>query len=301
MLKIQRTAAQKPHLLKIISPPERSFIIKGDEIAWNNPWHFHPEIELLYCIKGKGTNFVGNNISAIEEGELLMFGKNLPHTRQRDKEFYKQHPLASINSVVVQFEECFLGEGFFSVKELAHINNLLRNARRGIKFTGKTCINIGKRLAHLKTLTDTAALLELLSILDTLARSEEFIFLNPATYLKELNDKDLIKINIVYSYTADHYRELIALSEVAALINLTPAAFCRYFKIRTRKSYFQYLTELRITHACELLMEGNLDINAICFASGFNSLSNFHKLFKRIVDLTPSEYREMGYRKMYQK
>ena len=104
---------QKPHLLKIIPPFENSFVIKGDEIAWNNPWHYHPEIELLYCIKGKGTNFIGNTIRTIEEGELLLLGKNLPHTRQRDKEYYQVNSAEKPESIVIQFRDDFLGENFF--------------------------------------------------------------------------------------------------------------------------------------------------------------------------------------------
>ena len=69
-----RDRPQRPHLLKITPPVENSIVIKGDDIAWNNPWHFHPEIELLFCQKGKGTNYVGNYVAPIEEGELLLFG-----------------------------------------------------------------------------------------------------------------------------------------------------------------------------------------------------------------------------------
>ncbi len=128
--------AQKPHLLKIIPPLQKSIVVKGDEIAWNNPWHFHPEVELLYCIKGKGTNFIGNSIRKIEEGELLLIGRNLPHTRQRDKEFYSTHPSENPLSVVVQFRENFLGDSFFEVSELAHLKDLLIRASRGLRFSG---------------------------------------------------------------------------------------------------------------------------------------------------------------------
>lgn len=290
--------AQKPHLLKIIPTLGNSIIIKGDEIVWNNPWHFHPEIELLYCIKARGTNFIGNYINPIEEGEILLFGKNLPHTRQRDKEFYRQYPDESIQTIVVQFRECFLGEYFFQVKEFSHIKQFLDNAQQGIKLTGNLRDKISERLVHLTQLKETPAILELLAILDTLASSDEYVFLNPVSYLKEVNDKDSRKINTIYSYTAQHFKDAVSLPVVADLINLTPSAFCRYFKTRTRKSYFDYLSEVRISYACELLMENNLDISEICFSSGFNSLSNFHKLFKRIVKLTPSEYREKGTKKV---
>jgi AraC-like DNA-binding protein len=289
---------QKPHLLKIIPPMEKSIVVKGDDIAWNNPWHFHPEIELLYCIKGKGTNFIGNSIRSIEEGELLLLGKNLPHTRHRDALYYSENPTEKPESIVIQFRDDFLGEHFFELKEFAHIHDLLRRARVGLKFFGQAQSIVADKLEKIKSMNTTSSILELLAILDVLARSEESVQLNSVNYVSDVHEKSSQKINKVYHFTIEHFREPISLDQVAALTNHSPAAFCRYFKTRTRKSYFQYLTEIRIAYACELLMEGNLDVTRVCFASGFNNLSNFHKQFKKVMKITPSEYRHRSLRKV---
>jgi AraC-like DNA-binding protein len=295
-----RQLPQKPHLLKIIPPLQNSIVVKGDDIAWNNPWHYHPEIEILYCVKGKGTNFIGNSIRTIEEGELLMFGKNLPHTRQRDARYYQENPSEKPESVVIQFRDDFLGEHFFELREFGHIHELLQAAKVGLKFYGSTLDTVAQKLKGIKTLNTTSAILELLSILDMLARSGEFELLNTANYVSDAHEKYSQKINKVYHFTIEHFREPISLAQIASLTNHSPAAFCRYFKTRTRKSYFEYLTEIRITYACERLMEGNLDVTQVCFASGFNNLSNFHKQFKKVMGLTPSEYRHKSLRKVPQ-
>ena len=107
-----------------------------------------------------------------------------------------------------------------------------------------------------------------------------------------MHEKSSQKINKVYLYTIEHFREPISLADVADLTNHSPAAFCRYFKTRTRKSYFQYLTEVRVAYACELLSEGTLDVSEVCLSSGFNNLSNFHKQFKKVIKSTPSEYQK---------
>jgi AraC-like DNA-binding protein len=289
---------QRPHLLKIIPPIENSIVIKGDGIAWNNPWHYHPEIEILHCIKGKGTNFIGNSIRYIEEGELLLLGKNLPHTRQRDREYYHLHPNENPESIVVQFRDDFLGENFFNLREFNHIRTILDQATLGLKFFGETLKLATNRLNAIVSMDATAAVLELLRILDMLARSDEFIKLNSVNYVIDAHEKSAQKINRVYHFTIEHFREPISLDQVAALTDHSPAAFCRYFKTRTRKSYFQYLTEIRIGYACELLREGNMDVTRVCFASGFNNLSNFHKQFKKVMRITPSEYRHQSLRKV---
>jgi len=283
---------QRPHLLKITPPLLKSIVIKGDEIPDNNPWHYHPEIELLHCVKGKGTNFIGNSIRTMDEGEVLLIGKNVPHTRKRDKTFYADHPKEMPSSVVVQFREDFLGSTFFDVEEFKPIGDLLSKALRGVKFTGATNAAAAERLAFISKKNSTDAILELLSLLNYLARSQEFELLNAGNYVSTVHEKSSQRINKVYHYTVEHFREQITLEDVASLTNHSPAAFCRYFKTRTRKTYVKYLTEIRIAYACELLMLGNIDIGQVCFESGFNNLSHFHKQFKRLMNATPSDYQK---------
>jgi AraC-like DNA-binding protein len=292
---------QKPHLLKIIPPMENSIVVKDDLIALNNPWHFHPEVELLYCKKGRGTNFIGNSIRSIEEGELLLIGSNLPHTRQRDREYYSQNPDELPQSIVIQFRPDFLGAHFFEVKEFSHILSLFERCLLGLKFAGQTRVSVIEKLETIrKAKTGTASIITLLTVLDELACSNEFSYLNPINYKSLAHEESSQRINKVYLYTIEHFREPISLAVVADLTNHSPASFCRYFKAHTRKSYVQYLTEIRIAYACEKLMEANWDVNEVCYNSGFKNLSNFHKQFKKIMKITPSEYQRRGFRKIPQ-
>jgi AraC-like DNA-binding protein len=284
------TSPKKPHLLKIIPPFDSSFILKGDAIPWDNPWHYHPELELIFCISGKGTNFIGNDIRSIEEGEILLLGSNLPHTRQRDKSFYENNSEETPESIIVQFNHDFLGADFFKIPEFEHIDALCKNALRGLKFTGETLTKISGKLLLMSTLNKTQKILELLSILDILAKSEEYEHMNSISYVSDVHEKNSQKINQVYEFTITNFRKPIELAEIAALTNLSISAFCRYFKTRTRKSYFQYLSEVRIGYACRLLSEADLDIGQVAYQSGFNNLSNFNKQFKAIMKTTPRGY-----------
>ncbi len=281
----------KPNFLKIIPPIENSLVIKTDR-ALATPWHYHPEVELLYCIKGKGTDYIGNSIEGIEEGELIMCGENLPHTRLGDKEYYEKNPLEKPEAIVVQFKKDFLGKDFFDVKEFSHINELIGRASKGLRFLGNTRKTVGKRLVKIRKLEGTHAILELLSILHELARSQEYRFFNSVNYIVDAHEKSSEKINKVYKYTISNFQEPISLDIVAELTNHSKAAFCRFFKAHTRKTYFEYLSEIRIANACRLLREGNHDVTRACYASGFNNLSNFHKQFRRIVGTCPTQYRQ---------
>ena len=89
-----------------------------------------------------------------------------------------------------------------------------------------------------------------------------------------------------------NFTKPIKLEEVASLVGLTPNAFCRYFRGRTKKTFVQYLNDIRIGHAKKLLIEGRMKISTLSMEAGFNNLSNFIEQFKRSTQMSPSEYQK---------
>ncbi len=280
----------KAKFLLIDYPIKSSFNIKIDR-ALETPFHFHPEIELLYSIRGKGTDYIGNSIETIEEGELLLYGENVPHTRLKDEIFYETYPAETPEAIVIQFRKDFLGSTFFTYKELDHIGELINRSSKGLRFFGSTRQHVCKKLVKISKKNGLSALLDLLSILDTLAKSKEYSFINKIDNSANLDNETLTRIKNVYQYTLDNFRDPISLEYVAALSFLSPTAFCRFFKGHTRKTYHEYLTEVRIDNACKLLRSGNHDVKTASFESGFTNTPNFIKQFKKITQMMPSEYR----------
>ncbi|MCY7352332.1 MAG: AraC family transcriptional regulator [Cytophagaceae bacterium] len=280
----------KPQLRTIPHPAGASLTVKADDIPASNPWHYHPELEIALATRARGTRFVGDGIGRIDDGDVWLIGSNLPHTCQRDCDYYAVHPDERPDMTIVQFLPYFLGETLWETPEFAPIGELFGRALRGLRFTGETRTRAGRRLANLPTLAPTARALDLLALLDDLARSTEFDYLTRLDYQFHYPEADSLKINRVYEFTINHFRDEIRLDQVAPLANLTPSAFCRYFKSRTRRSYFEYLTEVRISYACKLLQEERSDVAQACYASGFNNLTHFHRQFKTLMGLTPGEY-----------
>ena len=101
------------------------------------------------------------------------------------------------------------------------------------------------------------------------------------------------RVNIIYDYSLRHFRRAIQLEEIAAVANISPNSFCRFFKSRTRKTYSRFLLELRVGHACKLLIENNLNIKQICFESGFNNFTGFYKYLKLITGKSPLSYQKL--------
>ncbi|MNR41589.1 HTH-type transcriptional activator Btr [compost metagenome] len=107
-------------------------------------------------------------------------------------------------------------------------------------------------------------------------------------YDLEQVEKD--RISDIYEYTYANFRNKICLEEIADVAKISPNSFCRYFKSRTRKTYSQFLTEIKVGQACKLLIEAHLNLKQICYNSGFNNFASFHKCFKKITGKSPLSY-----------
>lgn len=272
----------------IVYPPDHHLVVKEEHFSFNDfPFHHHPEFELIFILKGKGQRFVGDNIDCFGSGDLYFFGADLPHT------FYNKHlPKArDMHQVVVQFGEDFPVRGFFRTPAFRNIQSFLLQAGRGYRFGKQVTALVGERLRKMVHMDGAAAAIELLAILDILSRSNDFVFLTSPGYQLRVHARDTERMTAVYDYILHHFNEKISLRQVSAVAYLSPEAFCRYFKKHTRKSFSQFLIEVRIGHACRLLHEGRWSVQEISVRSGFNNLSYFMRKFKAIVRKTPAEYR----------
>ncbi len=274
---------------KVIPPADASFIIRQDGIDPNNFWHYHPEFELLCFTDAHGTNFIGDSIEAISDDEVLLLGPNLPHSTQRDKSYYEMHKNVDPKVMLVQFDRQMMGETLWSKSEFIPIAEMLRKSNRGLRFTGETA-RLAKEIVHKMYLQKgVRKIILLLCLLDELAGSQQTNFISSCGFLKhydETNDK----INTVYEFTINNFREDITLEKISSLVFLSQSAFCRYFKYKTSKTYTEFLTEVRIGYACRLLLLDKLNISEICYECGYKNISNFNRHFKDIMQLTPSEY-----------
>ena len=248
-------------------------------------WHYHPEIELIFINGGSGKRQIGSHVSYFTDGDLLLIGSNLPHCGFTDQS------TGNKRETIVQMKPDFLGTDFFDIPEMKHIDKLFSACRGGLAFHGRTKKRVGDKLELLEYQTDFQRLLSILSILNELGQSKEYKILNAEGYSLQADMKDNDRLNQVFNYVKSHFKEEIRLEEVADLVSMTVPSFCRYFKKITHKTFTQFVNECRLVHASELLAEQPLSITEVCYESGFNNFSHFHKSFKKFTGQTPSEYR----------
>lgn len=274
--------------LKIIEPSfGSSFTLTKYNINYNSHfWHYHPEIELIYVNGGAGKRQVGSHISYYTNGDLTLIGSNLPHCGFTDE------LTGNKNEIVIQMKPDFLGEHFFEIPEMVNIKNLLQQAKSGITFGGKTKRKIGKKIGKMEDKTPFERLLSIIEILNELElATEDATILNAEGFRMEMHVQDNERINSIFNYVKDHFKEPIRLEEIAGKVSMTVPSFCRYFKKITHKTFTKFVNDYRLVHACKLLAEKPISISAIAFESGFNNFSHFNKSFKEFTGKNASEYR----------
>ncbi|MBI9063904.1 MAG: AraC family transcriptional regulator [Marinilabiliaceae bacterium] len=268
-----------------------SFRVKHTVLPFmDSLWHYHPDFELIYTVQGSGKRFVGDSIENFYPGDLVFLGANLPHVWKNDEMYHQGNKNLNAEVIVIQFKKEVFGAGFFLMPELNEINQLLVLSQRGIKITGETKERIVSEMWKILNLKGIRRISGLLTILDLMTRKQDQSLLISPSYKKVFNDGASEKLNKVFDYVATNFQSNIKLDEVADIASMSKTAFCRFFKSRTTKTFQEYLTDVRISYACELLMEADLNITQISEKCGFNSHSFFNRQFKALKGETPSAY-----------
>ena len=161
----------------------------------------------------------------------------------------------------------------------------------GIRITGNTKVRVKELMGRLSGTTGLERIITLLTILEKMATSKEKQFINPVYHEVKIEKSEASRLNKIFQYVSDNFQRKITLSEIASLANLSAKAFCRYFKSKTRKTFYDFLLEVRVAHACNLLLEKEMTIYEVCYDCGFNNLSNFNRYFKKIMHKTPTNYK----------
>ncbi len=282
----------KPFYQKLVPQPENSVIFIDEEIPhFSVPWHFHPEIEILLVVKSTGTLYAGDGINRFAEGEISIVGENIPHWWKSDPVYLEKKGALNTKALIIQFNKEIFDTNFINLPEMASIKSLFDRSQRGIQFLGKTREDLGKQVKKMFKLEGINRVTELILLLNRIATSTEYRYHSSVAYSQMANSYDFYRFNKVQEYIIRNFNQAIKLEEVAQTVSMSPTAFCRYFKKHTGKTFVEFVTEFKIGQACKFLSEEKMTVSRACFESGFNNLSHFNEQFKKIVHLTPTEYK----------
>ena len=257
--------------------------------SFDGPYHYHPELEITWIRNSSGKRYVGGNVSDYKPDDVVLVGANVPHCWHSMNEAVHDNAQA----IVIQFQPNFAGVGFLELPELIKIKSLFEKAIAGVLINGITKATIISQMRQFPAADGFNRLLQFLGMLDLIANSEETELIDHHFAGLTASPAETERFQKVFSYLIGHYQQEVSLKAAAKIANLTPTAFCRYFKHVTRKTLVEVVTEFRINQACQLLRNSEKPVNEICFECGFGNNSYFNKTFKAITEYTPLQYRNL--------
>lgn len=250
------------------------------------PLHFHPEYELNFIVNGKGVKrVVGDSVEEIGQVELVLVGPNVHHAwlNGENKNF-------DIREITVQFHEHLFDSAFLSRKIMKPIKSMLDRSIHGILFSEKISIEVLDRISGVSKLDGMDSFLEFISLLHDLANSRNQRLLSTYTVQRD-SFENSDKIKRIYEYVQENFEKKITLAQASGLVNMSQVSFNRFMKKRTGKTFVDYVNDVRIGYAAMRLLEKDVSISEIAFHSGFNNIANFNRVFKKVKNCTPSQYR----------
>lgn len=281
----------KPHFHKVPLQLESSFSIRHDT-SFGSLWHYHPELELHYLIRGEGVRFIGDNISNFSQGEIVLMGENLPHKWHCQEEVASHaDPRYGVEAIVMHFSPNCMGNDILLLPEARLLPLLFEKAKNGMVIIDETREKIIPLIEAASKAENLDRLIALLSILKILSETKDYYQITREQSFYQSDKYETERLNVVCSYTMANYSQPITLEHIAAITNLTTTSFCRYFKLMTNKTYYDFLTEIRISHACRFLIEDKMSIDQIADKCGFYNISNFYRQFKKVIGVTPLTYK----------
>ena len=276
----------KPFIEKLPLAEDRSFVAQTHRTPdFEVPWHQHIEYELILFTEGAGLSFIGNYVGEFETGDIFFLGSNVPHT------FQKSNTELITSAVVVHFKEDFWGEEILNLPESKSIKRLLQRSMHGLKISGCTKEILQPLIRLLETEKGFWRITKLCECLSIISETKDYITVSTQE-IKAMNPKDKDRIDGVFQYTMENFKEPIQLSQISEKAGMSIPAFCNYFKKRTKKTYIDFVNEVRVGYACKLLLTTQMSVLQICFDCGFNTVANFNRQFLKIKKTTPSQYRK---------
>ena len=271
---------------KIPKPELDALVFQEDQgLILFDKLHQHEEIQISLIVKGQGTLVVGDKVNEYKVGDILIIGSFLPHVFKSDSQINESAHMLSLF-----FTRQSFGEHFFDLGEIRELQLFFKRSKQGFKIMShkKQMSQLFYELKNSSKLSRFIILLKLLQLASKASHQRLASF----SYNKTFSDNDGKRIRDVFEYTMTHFQSNISLTTIAQVATMTKNAFCKYFKKRTNKTYIQFLSELRIEHACKLLRtEKELSIAEIAEESGFNNISNFNRQFKVLKGMIPSDYK----------
>ncbi len=263
-------------------------LIEIDESYSGCSWHFHSELQLCHVVRGTGQRLIGDQVCAIEPGEVVLLGSNLPHVWR-----YDSSDPGDVRAIVVHFDDTVLGADWLQRPELRDVRLLLTRAGQGLQARGRLREMLVEQICGLGEKQGLPRIISLLEMLHLMAESQEMETICSTGYQPVAAQLDVERLRRACDHINEHAHETLDRDTVAKIVHMSGSGFSRFFKAHTGMTFQEFVADVRISRACQLLASSDLSITEIALHCGFPELSTFNRAFRRYRDATPSEYRAL--------
>lgn len=277
----------------LLVPDDKSVISEQVELPHFYPYlHRHDEFQITWIQEGEGTLIAGNNMHAFEAGDIFMIGANLPHLFKSNPEYFAADSGKQIKACSLYFNPQGKMESLFNLPEMRNSKAFLQNNKHGFKIPQEDTQQIAEKLLLVHQSAGTGLLFNFLDLFDDFIAMDVAEPLCPAIYSSDISENEGIRLSNILTYIMQNYHTPITLENVSDVAYMTPPAFCRYFKKHTGRKFISFLNEVRINEACKNLISGRKAdcISGVAYNAGFNSITNFNRVFKSVTGISPKDY-----------
>lgn len=276
---------------KVPQTRQEAFRLQEDRHAhFYDQLHQHSENQIMWIVKSEGTLIAGDYVGRFQEGDLFLIGSGQPHVFRNDDAYFKSGSKRKAEAISMYFDESYTGAEFWRLNEMKGVQQLLTKSKKGLRVEGKTKTHAIQLIRQLSQKKGIDKLIHFFQLLKVLSESRETHTLSVTTLTTDHAGGEDKRMNDILHFTFRESYRPIYLREIAEIANLSQEAFCRYFKLRTQKTYTNFLNEVRISKACQLLIGTDKTVQEICYEAGFNNVSQFNRVFRKITGKTPNRY-----------
>lgn len=274
-------------------PPEKDIRCSGTHHVADSygSAELQSELQVTLVLEGEGALFVLNRVIPFSQGDLFFFGGNLNNPLKPSNIDSKKSALECSRTMSLFFNQKQVKDALKNLPEAYRINKIVECSEYGIKISKTNHEYLVQQMGRIKSAIGLNKFLLFLKFIDDVSKNENISVLSTKADLGGISDKNEPKLRSIYDFIKRNHKETITLEKIAEIAHMSPTGFCRFFKTMTQKTFSQYLTEVRIENACELLRNSDYTIADCCYSSGYNNLSNFHRHFKKNTGMSPSQYR----------
>jgi AraC-like DNA-binding protein len=274
-------------------PPDEVGFVRCLEHGFPTPlarWHYHDEYELHLITSTSGKVFVGDWIGPFQAGQLVLTGPRLPHNWVS-----MDIPEGGVpqRDLVIQFPYGPLTHAADNIPELREVLPLLERAKHGIEFFGmsEAAEQHWHRVKNARGLRRLTAFCDYLA---DLAACTDYRLLSSVQLQSDDDDASIDQIHSVVSRITDHLADDHSAGALATELGMSESKFSRFFRKATGNTFTDFVNRVRISRACQLLMDTDQQVTHICYEVGFNNVANFNRRFLEIKGMTPTEFRKQS-------